>query len=187
MPAYLTVTSNPNRTSPVKRGRFVLDNLLGAPLPPPPPNVGVIPEDAQSMAQLSLRERLEKHRSKAECASCHSAMDPLGFALENFDAIGRWRTKDGTHDIDARGALPDGTALNGVNDLRKVLLKREPELVRFMGERMLTYAIGRGMRTADRCHLDTIREQTTKNGSTFRALIKAVVTSEPFLAVSSEE
>lgn len=178
--AYLTVTSNPNRTSPVKRGRFVLDNILGTPLPPPPPDVGAIAEDARSMAQLSLRERFEEHRKNPACATCHASMDPIGFGLENFDGIGQWRTMDGPHPIDASGQLPDGAAFTGPAELRTVLKTQEDLFVRHLGERLLTYATGRGMRVEDACHLDAIRDEARARGGTVKALVIAVVLSEPF-------
>ena len=178
--AFLTVTSNPNRTSPVKRGRFVLDNLLGTPLPPPPPDVGAIAEDAKAMTEASVRERMEIHRRNPACASCHSVMDPIGFSLENYDGIGRWRETDGPHPIDPSGEFPDGAKFAGVSGLKNVLLKREDELVRYLGERMLTYAIGRGMRPSDHCHLDAIRDEAKRRGGTMKGLITAVVLSDPF-------
>lgn len=185
--SYLTVTSNPNRTSPVKRGRFVLDNILGTPLPPPPPDVGAIAEDANAMAERSLRERLEAHRANPVCASCHNAMDGIGFALENFDAIGRWRERDGTHAIDNKGELPSGEKFAGAREMIAVISRRQDEFTRYLGQRLLTYGIGRGMRPSDNCHLDAIRDDAKRRGGTLTALVQAVVASEPFRMRAARE
>ena len=178
--SFLAVTSNPDRTSPVKRGKFVLENILGATIPPPPPNVGVLADDAKSNASMSLRQKMELHRQKPACIGCHKAMDPIGFSLENFDAIGRWRTRDGEHKLETNGELPDGTKFEGVNGLRTILLKRKDEVTANIAERMLTYALGRGMRRADRCHIDAIVAEVKANQYRFSSLVKAVVNSEPF-------
>ncbi|HTN77004.1 MAG TPA: DUF1592 domain-containing protein, partial [Pirellulaceae bacterium] len=143
--SVLTVTSNPTRTSPVKRGRWVLEQLLGAPPPPPPPNVPELPADEQAAAGASLRQRMEAHRKNASCAGCHAKMDPLGFALENYSAIGGFRTKDGTFDIDPTGELPGGRKLQGAEDLKSVLKEQHVQFVRCLTEKMLVYALGRGL------------------------------------------
>src|SRR5262249_3666513 len=118
--SILLVTSYPNRTSPVLRGKWVLENILGTPPPPPPPNVPALKEDKDVQA-LTMRQRMEQHRANPACASCHARMDPIGFALDNFDAVGKWRTAEANAPIDASGTLPDGTKFQGVSELRKIL------------------------------------------------------------------
>jgi hypothetical protein len=177
---FLAVTSNPNRTSPVKRGKYVLEQLLGSPLPPPPPDVGVVPDDAKAMAEAPLRERMERHRKDPACAVCHRAMDPIGFALENFDGAGKWRTTDGQHPIDASGDLPDGSKFDGPAELRAVLLSRRGQFVNNLAERLLTYALGRGMRPQDRCHVEDVAARATQGGLKFSAFVRGVVTSDAF-------
>ena len=146
--AVLLVTSHADRTSPVVRGKWILDNLLGAP-PPPPPAVVPPLDDSPAAATLTMRQRMEKHRENPVCASCHKVMDPIGLALENFDAIGRWRDLDGESPIDASGVLTDGTKVNGAVDLRQALLQRPEVLVGTMTEKLLTYALGRGLEAYD--------------------------------------
>ena len=143
----LTVTSYPTRTSPVLRGKWLLENVLGAPPPPPPPNIPALERHAaRAASRASVRERMEQHRKNPVCASCHARMDPLGFALENFDAIGRWRTvDDGETRIDPSGTLPDGTKFQGPDGLRRVLLARGDQFVETLTEKLLTYALGRGL------------------------------------------
>lgn len=177
---FLAVTSNPNRTSPVKRGKYVLEQLLGSPLPPPPPDVGAVPEDPKAMAEAPLRERMERHRKDPACAVCHRAMDPIGFALENFDGAGKFRTQDGPHKIDASGDLPDGSKFDGPAGLRKVLLAKRGQFVANLSERLLTYALGRGMRPQDRCHVEEVAKQATAGGLKFSAFVRAVVASDAF-------
>lgn len=176
--SFLTVTSNPNRTSPVKRGRFILDNLLGAPMPPPPPN---IPELKETELQGTLRERMEQHRTNPICASCHNRMDPLGFALENYDAIGRWRDVDGQSRIDATGKLPTGEEFKGPEALRKLLVSRQDEFLRCLAEKLLTYALGRGLAYYDQCVVEDIVGKVKLSGYRFSALVLGIVRSEPFL------
>ena len=176
----LTVTSNPNRTSPVKRGKWILDNLLGGTPPPPPPDVGVVPDDEAAMEEASLRERMERHRRDPSCAGCHSQMDPLGFALENFDGVGRWRERDGKWPIDDSGSLPDGTKFRGASGLRELLLKRKDDFAEVFSSRMLTYALGRGLEAADDPTVEKIAERTIKNGYRFSEVIKGVVVSDAF-------
>jgi hypothetical protein len=146
--SVLTVTSNPTRTSPVKRGKWILENLLDAPTPPPPPGVGVIDESAQAAMGASLRERLEMHRKSSDCAACHARLDPLGFGLENFDATGAWRTSDEGHAIDARGDLPDGRKFDGPAGL-KAMLKADGAFARCLALKLTTYALGRGLSKGD--------------------------------------
>lgn len=146
--AVLTATSYPTRTSPSARGKFVLEALLGAPPPPPPPGVGVLADADHGGAELSLRDRLEKHRSDSACAGCHASIDPLGFGLENLDATGRWRARDGRFAIDAQGTLPDGAKFSGPAELKQ-LLADDPRFVRCLFEQLAIYALGRGVTPAD--------------------------------------
>jgi hypothetical protein len=178
--SILTVTSNPTRTSPVKRGRWVLEQVLGAPPPPPPPDAPELPADAQAIASGSLRQRLEMHRANPSCANCHEKMDPLGFALENYDAVGRFRTKDGSFEIDSSGVLPDGSKFNNLGDLKQILKNRSRDVARCMAEKMVIFAIGRGLEFYDRPTINKIVDSTEANGYRFSALIQAIVASEPF-------
>ncbi len=178
--SVLTVTSNPTRTSPVKRGRWVLEQILGAPPPPPPPDVPELPADPQAKASGSLRQRLEIHRADPTCANCHAKMDPIGFALENYDAVGRFRTRDGEFDIDASGELPDGSKFGNFNDLKQILKGRSQDVARCLAEKMLIFAIGRGVEYYDRPTINKIVESTAANDYRFSALIQAIVASEPF-------
>ena len=145
----LTITSDPTRTSPVKRGKWVLQVLLNAPPPDPPPGVDSLEEGPQVEASLSLRERLEVHRAEPQCAVCHDRMDPLGFGLENYDAVGRWRELDGPHPIDASGVLPDGRRFDGPRELVAVL-RGDERFPRAVVRKLLVYALGRGLERADR-------------------------------------
>lgn len=178
--SVLTVTSNPTRTSPVKRGKWILENILGAPTPPPPPNVGVLKDDQASAAAATIRERLEQHRKDPMCASCHLQMDGLGFALENFDAVGAWRAKDGNFVVDASGTLPDGSTFDGPIELRDVLMKRKKDFVRCLAEKMMTYAIGRGMESFDDPAIQKITVEVSDGQYKFSSLVKAVVLSDTF-------
>ncbi len=177
--SILAVTSNPTRTSPVKRGKWILDNLLATPPPPAPPGVPELKEKGQLAG--TLRQRLEQHRVDPACASCHKLMDPLGFALENFDATGQWRTQDDGQAIDASGELPDGTVVNGVAQLRQTLLTRNKEqFVRCVSEKMLTYALGRGLEYYDKCAVDKMIAEVAKNDYKFSTLVMEIVKSDPF-------
>jgi hypothetical protein len=180
--SVLTLTSNPTRTSPVKRGKWVLDNLLNTPPPPAPPGVGELPDDAKGKEPLTgtLRQRLEKHRSDPACASCHSRMDPIGFGLENFDAVGAWRKSDGTAAIDATGKLPDGKSFEGPKQLRVILLSKKDQFTKAMTEKLLTYAIGRGIESTDRCNVKGMAESISGKGYRFSAVVEQIVLSEPF-------
>ncbi|MEM9588144.1 MAG: DUF1592 domain-containing protein, partial [Planctomycetota bacterium] len=176
--SVLTVTSNPTRTSPVKRGKWILDNLLNTPPPPAPPNV---PELDKGKLVGTLRERMEQHRENPACATCHSMMDPLGFALENFDAVGLWRNRDGKDVIDPSGKLPDGTKFTGVDELRRVLSgQRSDQFVRALAEKMMIYAVGRGAEYYDKCAIDKIVSDTREQGDRFAYLIAAIIQSDPF-------
>jgi hypothetical protein len=178
--SVLTVTSNPTRTSPVKRGRWVLEQLLGAPPPPPPPDVPELEKDGKPVSAGTLRQRMEVHRKNPACANCHAKMDPLGFGLENFDAVGAFRAKDGEFAIDSSGELPGGLKFNGPAELRKILLAKKDQFTRCLAEKMLTYAAGRGVEFHDKRAIDAIVEQTNRGESKFSALVTAIVKSDPF-------
>jgi mono/diheme cytochrome c family protein len=178
--SVLAVTSNATRTSPVKRGKFIMENLLNTPPPPPPPEVPELKEEPAAVAAGSLRKRMERHRANPDCAVCHEKMDALGFAFENFDAAGAWRAKDGTFPIDPSGTLPDGRSFRDPIELRK-LLRAEPEKFRrCLAEKLLTYGLGRGVEVSDRCAVDAICQKAVDRGDTFSAMVLAVVVSEPF-------
>jgi len=179
--SVLALTSNPTRTSPVKRGKWVLENLLAQAPPPPPPGVPPLDEAKEAAEGASLRQRLELHREDPMCSSCHSIMDPIGFGLENFDGIGAWREKDGAFPIAAAGALHTGERFSGVAELRQILAtKRREQFVRCLVEKMLTYAVGRGLEYYDRCAVDQIMRQMARRDYRFSALISGVVKSAPF-------
>jgi len=178
--SVLTVTSNPTRTSPVKRGRWVLEQILGTPPPPPPPDVPELEEDKAATTATTLRELLEQHREDPACANCHAKMDPIGFALENYNAIGAFRKKEGGSDIDTTAELPDGTKLNGIADLKQILKDRKQEFVRCLTEKMLTYALGRGLEYYDRPTVDRIVAQLEAEGYRSSVLIAEIVKSDPF-------
>jgi hypothetical protein len=184
--SVLTATSNPNRTSPVKRGKWILENILGAPPSPPPSGVEALEERKDHADAGTLRQRMEQHRADRACASCHSRMDPLGFGLENFDAIGGWRTHEGRQPIDSSGRLPGGRAFRGPAELKATLLRRREAFARCLAEKILTYAIGRGLERADRRSVDRIVDALGRNEYRFSALILAVVESESFLNPQGE-
>ena len=177
--SILMVTSYPTRTSPVLRGKWVLENLLGAPPPPPPPDVPALADGAENSAR-GLRAALELHRANPACAVCHSRLDPLGFALENFDAVGMFRTEDDGVAIEASGALPDGTRVDGARGLRDVLLARRQEFVETLADKLLTYALGRGLESFDRPAVREIRRRVETQDYRFSALVAAIVDSVPF-------
>jgi mono/diheme cytochrome c family protein len=178
----LAVTSNPNRTSPVKRGRWVLDNLLGAPPPAPPPGADNLKDGHLGGPAETLRQRLERHRADPACAVCHAGMDPLGLALENFDAVGAWRDQDGGVPIDASGALPGGESFAGPAGLRAALTARRDAFARCLAEKLLTYALGRGLNRSDRRAAAEAARTAARHEYRFSALVLAVVHSEPFQA-----
>ena len=178
--SVLTVTSNPTRTSPVKRGKWVLEQLLGAPPPPPPPNIPELEADDRKLTG-TLREQMEQHRANPSCAACHSTMDPLGFAFENYNAIGAWREKDGEHDINAAGELPGGQQFSGPTGLKEVLLARKDDFTKCLVEKMLIYALGRGMEYYDRPTLSRIAKTVADNDYRFSSLVVEIVKSEPFV------
>jgi len=179
--SLLTVTSYPNRTSPVLRGKWLLENILGAPTPPPPPDVPSLPERGEGNKPASVRERLELHRRNPTCAVCHSQMDPLGFALENFDAIGGWRTiGEGRRPIDASGALPSGTKFAGLSGLRSVLLDRREQFVKTVSEKLLMYALGRGVEYYDLPAARKIVRDAASTDYRWSSVIVGIVSSAPF-------
>jgi hypothetical protein len=179
MAAVLAVSSYAHRTSPVLRGKWILDAMLGTPPPPPPPNVPTLPESAAG-APATVRERLTLHRTNPVCASCHSRIDPLGFALENYDVLGRWRNEDGGRPIDNEGELPDGTGFRGPDELKAVLLARKDLFLRNLTSKMLGYALGRGLTLQDSCTVDAILAELERNDYRARTLIEAIVLSTPF-------
>lgn len=180
--SVLLSTSTPTRTSPVIRGKWILEQILGTPPPPPPPDVPPLPEGAKADLSASLRQRLEQHRSSPDCAGCHSQMDPLGFALENFDATGAWRDTDGKFPIDASGKIrgEHGRTFNGPVEL-KTVLKENKKFVRCLTEMMMIYALGRGLEYFDKCAVTAIAGELPKAENRFGAMIAGIVTSDPFL------
>lgn len=177
--SILTVTSYATRTSPVIRGKWILENILGTPPPPPPPDVPALDDNTVS-ASLPVRERLLQHRKNAVCASCHNVMDPVGFALENFDAVGRWRTAEEGQPIDASGGLPDGSQFDGVNGLEAGLLKRPEIFVGTLTEKLLTFALGRGVEPYDGPAVRQVVRKARAADYRFSAIIIAIVNSTPF-------
>jgi hypothetical protein len=178
--SILTATSNPTRTSPVKRGRWVLEQILGSPPPPPPPDVPELSADDKSVAQGSLRQRMEQHRKNPSCANCHAKMDPIGFALENFNAIGVFRAKDGNFDIDASGEFSDGTTFNGPADLKNIVKLKKDDFTRCLAEKMMIYALGRGLEYYDRPVIEKIVKYVSDNNYKFSSLVSAIVQSDAF-------
>ena len=181
MPAVAALTSHPHRTSPVLRGVWILDAILGTPPPPPPPDVPDLDEDAGGGALKSVREMLVAHSRDAACASCHERIDPLGFALENYDPLGRWREEQGGSPLDASGQLPDGTRFEGPQELKQALLERKKLFLRNLSKRMLGYALGRGLAASDTCEVETIVDSVERNDFRSWELVRAVVRSAPFL------
>ena len=177
--SILMLTSNPTRTSPVKRGKWILDNILAEPPPPPPADVPELEEGIETLG--SLREQMEQHRANESCAVCHRTMDALGFGLENFDAIGAWRDRDGKFEIDASGELPDGKSFDGADGLMKILTESKAEqFCRCLAQKLLTYALGRGLTTYDRCVINDTYSRLQSNGYRFSELVISIVTSDPF-------
>jgi hypothetical protein len=178
--SFLLVTSVANRTSPVARGKWILENLLATPPPLPPPNVPPLKESEGAQQPSSLRQRMEEHRNNAVCAACHKIMDPIGFSLENFDLIGRWRNTEHGTKIDASGQLVDGTQLDGPASLRSALVSRSDVFVRTMTEKLLTYATGRALRYYDMPVVRGIAREAAGNNNRFSSLILGIVKSEAF-------
>jgi Protein of unknown function (DUF1592)/Protein of unknown function (DUF1588)/Protein of unknown function (DUF1585)/Protein of unknown function (DUF1587)/Protein of unknown function (DUF1595) len=177
--SVLAVTSNPTRTSPVKRGKWILENILGTPPPPPPENVGELKDEGELTG--TMRQQLEQHRADPNCAGCHARMDPLGFGFENFSAVGAWRATEGKHKIDASGVLPDGSKFTGPAELRTILVKKKDAFAKTLTEKVMTYAIGRGTERTDRCFVEDIATNVAKKDYRFRQLILEIVQSDPFL------
>jgi hypothetical protein len=178
--SILTITSYPNRTSPVLRGKWILENILGTPAPPPPPNVPALKENDEGGVPESVRARLEVHRRNPACASCHRLMDPLGFALENFDGVGHWRVKEIGGSVDASGSLADGTTVDGPVTLREGLLKRKDLFVRTLTEKLLIYGLGRGIETSDMPLVRSIARSASDRGYRFSGVVLGIVRSTPF-------
>jgi hypothetical protein len=177
--SVLTVSSYPSRTSPVLRGKFLLENVLDAPPPPPPPDVPRLNEESIGVTQ-SIRQQMEAHRTDPVCAACHSRMDVLGFGLENYDAIGRWRTQDGKYAIDASGTFPNGKSFSGPEEMKDLLKGNMPEFTRCLAEKMLTYSLGRGLETYDKTTVKEIVADTAQHEYRLQALITAIAHSAPF-------
>ena len=179
--SVLMATSYPNRTSPVIRGKWILENMFGAPPPPPPPNVPLLKDEKDPQKVLPMREQMAAHRANPVCASCHAQMDQLGFALENFDGIGEWRDLYASGaPVDASAALPDGTTFNGPAELRQVLRAHAEEFLTTVSERLLTYALGRGLDASDTPAVRQIKRDAAPDLYRFESMIQAVVTSTPF-------
>jgi hypothetical protein len=179
MPAVLAVGSYPYRTSPVLRGAWILDSLLGTPPPPPPPDVPALEKQASDQPK-TVREMLTQHRANPACATCHDRIDPLGFALENYDFIGRWRDEENGRPVDNRGELPDGTKVEGMQGLKDALMARKDQFVRNLTTRMLGYALGRGLTAQDGCAVDRIVADLKENNYRAQRLIEGIILSAPF-------
>jgi hypothetical protein len=178
--SLLTVTSYPNRTSPVLRGKWLLENILGTPPPPPPPDVPALPERGENGRPQSVRERLQDHRRDPTCAACHAQMDPLGFALDHFDAVGKWRTVDSGTPVDASGTLPDGSTFSGLDGLRTLLHARREQFVSTVSEKLLAYALGRGLEHYDLPAVRKVVREATPQEYRWSAIILGIVKSVPF-------
>jgi hypothetical protein len=178
--SILALTSHAERTSPVVRGKWILENLMGLAVPPPPPNVPPLKEPQEGEKPKTMREQMAAHRASAVCASCHKTLDPIGFALENFDAVGAWRTHEAGNPVDAKGELADGTQVDGVVALRKALLSRPELFVTTVTEKLLTYALGRGLDYRDMPEVRKIVSGAARNNYRFSALILGVAHSTPF-------
>ena len=179
--SILTLTSYATRTSPVLRGKWILENLLASPPPPPPPNVPALAETTDDGRPRSMREAMEQHRANPVCASCHSQMDPLGFALENFDAIGRWRARsEANTPIDATGSLPDGRRFEGPAGLRTALLRSPDQFIHTVTEKLLTYALGRGVEHFDAPTIRAIVRHAERADYRFASIVLGIANSTPF-------
>ena len=185
--SILTVTSRANRTSPVVRGKWVLENLLGTPPPPPPPDVPALEENNEEVTALTMRQRMEQHRENPVCASCHKLMDPIGFALDNFDAIGQWRTDVADNPLDVSGVFPDGTRFQGPTELRNILLSRPEQFVHTVTEKLLTYALGREAEYTDAPALRKIIRKASSSDYRWTSLISNIIKSKPFQMRRSRE
>jgi hypothetical protein len=184
--AVLTVSSYPTRTSPVIRGKYVLQNILGTPPPPPPDDVPPLAVE-EIGAVRSMRDQLERHRTNPTCAACHRNMDPLGFGLENYDAIGRWRDTDGKFAVDASGTLPDGQVFTSAAQMRALLLSQLPQFSRTLIEKMMTYGLGRGLQPYDRPAVESVHRALAADGYRFRTMVQQIVKSLPFQSRRGED
>ncbi len=180
MGAVLTATSLPTRTSPVVRGKWVLETMLGEQLPPPPPDAGELPQSGESWEGMTLRQVFEMHRDEPRCAACHDRIDPIGFGLENFDAIGRWRDEDNGQPVDATGTLPSGTRFDGPVELKRILLARREDFARMVSGEMLKFALGRDLEYYDQPAVREISDSVIRSGYSASALIAGIVKSYPF-------
>jgi hypothetical protein len=185
--SILTVTSQPNRTSPVLRGKWILENILGTPTPAPPPGVPPLKENEEGGKAVSVRALLEEHRKNPVCATCHKVMDPLGFSLDNFDAVGQWRTKEAGGPIDASGQLADGTKVNGPVSLRQALMKHPEQFAGTLTEKLLTYALGRGLEYYDMPAVRKVARDSGNDDYRFSSIIMGIVKSVPFEMKKSQE
>ena len=185
--SILALTSHAERTSPVLRGKWILDNIVGTPPPPPPPDVPTLKENEEGQKPRTMREQMAEHRASPVCASCHKVMDPIGFALENFDAVGAWRTREAGGPIDASGELADGTKIDGVVTLRQALLSRPEVFVGTMTEKLLTYALGRGLDYHDMPVVRSIVRQAAVSDYRFSSLVMGIVNSVPFQMRTARE
>jgi hypothetical protein len=179
--AVMAITSHYKQTSPVLRGAWVLDTLLGTPVPPPPPNVPTLPDGSKGNNGVNMREKILSHRANPACAACHKLMDPMGFAMEHFDWTGRWRDKeaDGSA-IDATGELPSGEKFDGAAQLRQVLLDKKDDFLRQLTGKALGYALGRNLQDGDSCTVSKLAEELRKDNYRARTLIREIVLSVPF-------
>ena len=178
--AVLAVTSYSTRTAPTIRGKWLLENMLAAPVPAPPPNIPALEASAPEGKVLSVREMLEMHRANSVCASCHARMDPLGFSLENFDGIGQWRTTDAGKPIDASGVLPDGTKVSGPAELRRALVTQKEQFVRTVTAKLMTYTLGRGIEYYDETAIRAIVSNAAANDYRWSSVVSGIVKSIPF-------
>jgi hypothetical protein len=178
--SILTLTSASNRTSPVIRGKYVMEIFLGTPPPPPPPNIPALKEHADEGSVQTVRARLQEHRKNPTCAACHNFMDPIGFALENYNPIGAWRGFDAGAPIDSTGKLYDGTPLDSPASLRRALMAHSDAFVRTFTENLFAYGTGRVLRPADMPSVRSIEREAAMHNNTFSAIVLAIVNSEPF-------
>jgi hypothetical protein len=178
--SILTVTSNPTRTSPVKRGKWILEQILGTPPPPPPPDVPALPDDQKKPLSGTLRERMQQHVANPACSSCHQRLDPLGFGLENYDAVGAWRDREGDAPVDSSGTLPNGESFQGPAGLKQILKARSDQFTRSLAEKLMTYALGRGLQAEDACTIDSILNDVRNDQYRFSRLVLAIVFSDAF-------
>lgn len=185
--SILTVTSYANRTAPTVRGKWIMDNLLGAPPPNPPPNVPPLKENAEGAKPLPVRVRLEEHRTNPACAGCHKMMDPIGLSLENFDAVGAWRIHDNGFPVDPVGKLVDGTKVDGPVSLRLSLVEHSDAFLRTFTEKLLTYALGRGIEYYDMPAVRAIDREAARNDNRFSWFVVGIVKSTPFQMKRAED